>query len=67
MAAPIYCKKVAGMTEFKRDPLGTVESAGGDAVAILSRNEPAFYLVPIELFERMMQDAEQRQAVLATK
>lgn len=58
MAHPIHCTKVAGITEFKRDPLGTVESAEGDAIAILNRSAPAFYLVPLELFESLKRDAE---------
>ncbi|MEQ9971423.1 hypothetical protein ABRP72_19855 [Pectobacterium carotovorum] len=57
MAYEIHCAKVAGITELKRDPVKTVASASGDAIAILHRNEPAFYCVPKELFERMMRES----------
>lgn len=58
MAYPIHCRKVASITEFKRDPLGTVESAEGEAVAIFNRSAPAFYLVPLEIFEELKRDAD---------
>lgn len=32
----------------------TVASAGGETVAILNRNKPAFYCVPAKAYEAMM-------------
>jgi antitoxin StbD len=34
----------ANITELRRNPMGTIKEGKGDAVAILYRNEPAFYL-----------------------
>lgn len=33
----------------------TVASAGGETVAILNRNKPAFYCVPAKAYEAMME------------
>ncbi|MFR0693634.1 type II toxin-antitoxin system Phd/YefM family antitoxin [Enterobacterales bacterium AE_CKDN230030158-1A_HGKHYDSX7] len=45
----------ASITELKKDPMGTVAAGMGHAVAILNRNEPVFYAVPAEEYERMME------------
>lgn len=44
----------AGITELKRNPMKVIESANGDAIAILNRNEPAFYCIPAKTFENMI-------------
>lgn len=49
----IHCRRVLGLTELKRNPVEAVASGEGEPVAVLSYNEPAFYCVPSELFERM--------------
>ena len=44
-----------------KNPMGTVAEGEGDAVAILNRNEPAFYCVPPELYayyRELAEDAE---------
>ncbi|EBW7114478.1 plasmid stabilization protein [Salmonella enterica subsp. enterica serovar Telelkebir] len=51
MAYRILTPTAASITDLKRNPTGTVAEGKGDAVAILNRNEPAFYCVPPELFE----------------
>jgi antitoxin StbD len=48
----------ASVTELKRDPMGTVAAGEGSPVAILNRNEPAFYCVPAKTFEAMMERLE---------
>lgn len=45
----------ASITELKKDPMGTVAAGRGHAVAILNRNEPVFYAVPADEYERMME------------
>jgi len=47
------------LTELKRNPVEAVASGKGEPVAVLSYNEPAFYCVPSELFERMQFAFEQ--------
>lgn len=34
--------------------MATVSAGGGFPVAILNRNHPAFYCIPAELYERML-------------
>jgi antitoxin StbD len=36
------------MTEFKKNPNEALRESGGQAVAVLSHNKPAFYMVPPE-------------------
>lgn len=54
----LYAKYSAGITDLKKDPMGTVAAANGQPVLILNRNEPAFYCVPAETFEEIMRQAE---------
>ena len=46
MAHQILSETAASISELKRDPMGTVAAGEGFPVAILNRNEPAFYCVP---------------------
>ena len=48
----------ANITELRRNPMGTIKEGKGDAVAILYRNEPAFYCVPPELYAYYLELAE---------
>jgi len=45
---------VASVTELKKNPMGTVESGHGEVVAILNRNEPAFYCIPADRYEALL-------------
>lgn len=50
MSYQILTTTAASITDLKRNPMGTVAEGEGSAVAILNRNEPAFYCVPPELY-----------------
>ena len=54
----ILSETAASISELKRDPMGTVAAGEGAPVAILNRNEPAFYCVPAKAFELMMDRLE---------
>ncbi len=54
MSNRVLAEMTASISELKRNPMGTVASGEGAAVAILNRNEPAFYCVPAAAFEAMM-------------
>lgn len=43
------------ITELKTNPMKTVETASGEAIAILNRNKPAFYCVPADAYEEMVE------------
>lgn len=61
MAHPILADMAASISELKRNPMGTVAAGGGLPVAILNRNEPAFYCVPARVFEVMMELLEDQE------
>lgn len=58
MAHHILSETAASISELKRNPMGTVAAGEGFPVAILNRNEPAFYCVPAKVFETMMERLE---------
>ncbi|KHT00079.1 plasmid stabilization protein [Pectobacterium brasiliense] len=58
MAFNILTNTAASITELKRDPMGTIRAAEGETIAILNRNEPAFYCVPPAMFAYLMELAE---------
>jgi len=58
MSNQIFSATAASITELKRNPMGTLKKGNGSAVAILDRNEPAFYCVPPELFAYYVELAE---------
>lgn len=58
MAHNIHADIAASITELKRNPMGTLQAGHGGAVAILNRNQPAFYCVPAEEYEAMLERLE---------
>ena len=58
MPHAVLAEITASVSELKRNPMGTVAAGEGFPVAILNRNEPAFYCVPAKAFEAMMDRIE---------
>jgi len=58
MANLILTQTAASISELKRNPMGTVAAGEGFAVAILNRNEPAFYCVPAKAYAAMLERLE---------
>lgn len=58
MAALVLAEMTASVSELKRNPMGTVAAGDGAPVAILNRNEPAFYCVPAKAYEAMLNRLE---------
>jgi len=58
MAHTILTQTTASISELKRDPMGTVAAGEGFPVAILNRNEPAFYCVPAQAYEALLDRIE---------
>lgn len=58
MADEIHTNVIASITDLKKNPMGTVQAGGGEAVLILNHNEPAFYCVPVEKFSEMVKRAK---------
>ena len=42
------------ISELKKSPSSVLENAKGESVAILNHNKPSAYLVPSELYEKML-------------
>ncbi|GAA4120165.1 MULTISPECIES: type II toxin-antitoxin system Phd/YefM family antitoxin [Phyllobacteriaceae] len=58
MPNTVLAEVTASVSELKKNPMGTVAAGEGFPVAILNRNEPAFYCVPAKAFEAMMERLE---------
>ncbi len=54
----VLAEMTASVSELKKNPMGTVAAGEGAPVAILNRNEPAFYCVPAKAYEAMMDRLE---------
>lgn len=53
----------ASISELKKNPMATVSAGDGLPVAILNRNQPAFYCIPAELYEKMLDALDDRELV----
>ncbi|MFZ2405592.1 MAG: plasmid stabilization protein [Methylobacter sp.] len=51
----------ASVSELKKNPMGTVAAGEGFPVAILNRNEPAFYCIPAKAYEALLEKLEDMQ------
>ena len=58
MVHKILAATSASVSELKKNPMGTVAAGEGFPVAILNRNEPAFYCVPAKTYEAMLERLE---------
>lgn len=67
MTTRILADVAASITEFKANPMKVATSAYGEPVAILNRNEPAFYCVPAEAYEIMMDKLEDLELLSLAK
>jgi len=47
-----------GITELKRNPMVIVEESEGEPVAVLNRNKPVFYAIPVEAYEAILERLE---------
>ena len=50
----ILSNMTASITELKKHPMATVNSAHGEPLAILSHNEPVFYCILAKTYWAMM-------------
>lgn len=51
----------ASISDLKKQPSRLIEEADGEAIAILNHNKPTAYLVPAEVYERMIEELENRE------
>ncbi len=67
---PILADNATSISELKKNPMAVIEQAEGFPVAVLNRNQPAFYCVPADAYELMMdklEDMELAQIVESRK
>ncbi|SQI37151.1 Antitoxin YafN [Leminorella richardii] len=57
----------ASVSELKKNPMATVNAGAGYPVAILNRNQPAFYCVPAELYEQILDALDEHELVKLVK
>lgn len=58
MAHKILADTVASISELKKNPMATIREGDGEPVAILNRNEPAFYCIPAKAWEELLEKLE---------
>lgn len=61
MVQHVLAEVTASISELKKDPMGVVSAGEGMPVAILNHNHPAFYCIPADAYERLLnclEDAE---------
>jgi antitoxin StbD len=61
MAHRVLTEIAVSISEHKKNPMATVAAGDGMAVAVLNRNEPAFYCVPVKAYEELMDLVEDLQ------
>lgn len=61
MVHPILADSTTSISELKKNPMAVVEQGEGFPVAVLNHNQPAFYCVPAEAFELLMDKLEDMQ------
>ena len=57
----------AGISELKKNPMAVVAQGEGAPVAILNRNKPAFYAVPADVYEEIMDVLEDMELAAIVK
>jgi len=50
----ILANYTTSISELKKSPSSIIENANGQSIAILNHNRPSAYLVPSEVYEKMM-------------
>ena len=63
MPSIILSETSASVSELKKNPMATVSAGDGFPVAILNRNQPAFYCVPADLYEKILDALDDQELV----
>lgn len=67
MTSQIYSEVTASISELKKNPMAAVGSGEGFPIAILNRNRPAFYCVPAEIYEAMLDRLDDQEMIAIVK
>ncbi len=58
MTTRILTEAATSISELKANPMKVALSADGESIAVLNRNETAFYCVPAATYEMLMDHVE---------
>jgi len=58
MVHTVLADVTTSISELKKNPMAVVGQGEGFPVAVLNRNQPAFYCVPAEAYELLMDKLE---------
>lgn len=61
---PILADNSTSISELKKNPMAVIDQADGFPVAVLNRNQPAFYCVPADAYEALMDKLEDMELAL---
>ena len=64
MIHTVLADVTTSISELKKNPMAVVEQGEGFPVAVLNRNQPAFYCVPAEAYEALMDKLEDMELAL---
>ncbi len=67
MTHQIYSEVTASISELKKNPMAAVDSGEGFPIAVLNRNKPAFYCVPAEIYEAMLDRLDDQELIAIVK
>lgn len=67
MPNQILTDMAASISELKANPMKVVASGEGMPIAVLNRNEPAFYCIPAQAYEAMMDLIEDKELLEIAK
>ena len=63
MTTRILTEAATSITELKANPMKVALSAEGQPIAVLNRNEAAFYCIPAETYEILMDRIEDLELI----
>ncbi len=63
----ILANYTTSISELKKSPSSIIENANGQSIAILNHNRPSAYLVPSEVYEKMIDMLEEYYLIQEVK
>ena len=67
MARQTFTEATVSISELKNDPMAALDSGAGFPIAVLNRNKPAFYCVPAEVYEAMLDRLDDQELAAIVK
>ncbi|GAD32122.1 conserved hypothetical protein [Photobacterium leiognathi lrivu.4.1] len=67
MTMRVVTNILVSLAEFKANPMNVIEKSKGETVAVLNGNKTAFYCVPVDEFERMIDKLEDLELLTVAK